>query len=246
MKRVLRRVPVILIVSGLAALLIRYSLNHGTFYYAGTLEATKVDISARLASNLESVNVQEGDKVKADELLIVLGCDDVKVLARLAQENYTRYVKLSRSGTSTPETLDLMRNRKEDADVRLTWCRLSSPLQGTVLSRYHEPGEWVLPGTKILTLANVRNLWAYIYVPQTRVAKLALGMKLKAYLPELNRRLFEGTIIKFNEQAEFTPKNVQTREERERLVFGVKISFNEANAEEILKPGMTVEVELPE
>lgn len=50
-------------------------------------------------------------------------------------------------------------------------------------------------------------------------------MKLKGYLPELNNRKFDGTIVKINDEAEFTPKNVQTRSERERLVFGVKVSF---------------------
>jgi HlyD family secretion protein len=70
-------------------------------------------------------------------------------------------------------------------------------------------------------------------------------MKLKGYLPELGNREFDGTILKINDEAEFTPKNVQTQAERERLVFGVKVSFRDANAEEILKPGMTIEVELP-
>ena len=69
---------------------------------------------------------------------------------------------------------------------------------------------------------------------------------LTGYLPELGDRKFEGIIVKINDEAEFTPKNVQTRTERERLVFGVKISFKETNADEILKPGMTIEVQLPE
>jgi HlyD family secretion protein len=127
----------------------------------------------------------------------------------------------------------------------MSWCTIRSPINGTVLSRYHEPGEWVVPGTKILTLANIRDIWAYIYVPQPEVAGLHPGMKLKAYLPEMNNRQFVGTILKINSEAEFTPKNVQTQAERTRLVFGVKVSFLGVNDEEILKPGMTVEVELP-
>lgn len=101
------------------------------------------------------------------------------------------------------------------------------------------------PGTKILTLGNIKDIWAYIYVPQPIVAKLSFGMKLKGYIPELNNRIFEGKILKINDEAEFTPKNVQTQSERERLIYGVKISFLESNQEEILKPGMTIEVELP-
>jgi HlyD family secretion protein len=103
----------------------------------------------------------------------------------------------------------------------------------------------VEPGTKLLTVANVKDIWAYIYVPQPDVFKLKPGEVLTAYLPEAGMRPFAGHILKINDEAEFTPKNVQTRAERERLVFGVKVSFLGANDAEVLKPGMTVEVELP-
>jgi HlyD family secretion protein len=216
------------------------------FRYAGTLEATDVDLSARLATAIDQIAVQEGEPVKRGQTLVTLGCEDVRVAARLARETYDRSLKLSKIGSVSAETMDQVRNRKEDIDVRLAWCSLQSPIDGKVLSRYHEPGEWVAPGTKILTVADVRNVWAYIYVPQPRIASLSPGMKLKGYLPEIGEREFEGVIAKINDEAEFTPKNVQTRSERERLVFGVKLSFRDANAELILKPGMTIEVELPE
>ncbi len=215
------------------------------FRYAGTLEATKVDLSARLAAAIDQVRVQEGDRVKAGDTLATLACEDYKIAARLAHENYDRSQKLSKIGSVSAETMDQVRKQKDDADVRLAWCSIASPIEGKVLSRYHEPGEWVTPGTKIVTLANIRDIWAYIYVPQPKVAKLSPGMKLKGYLPELGNREFDGAVLKINDEAEFTPKNVQTQAERERLVFGVKVSFRDANAEEILKPGMTIEVELP-
>lgn len=215
------------------------------FLYAGTLEATKVDLSARLAAAIDQVRVQEGDRVKQGETLVTLACEDYKIAARLAHENYDRSFKLSKIGSVSVETMDQVRDQRDDADVRLAWCSIESPIEGKVLSRYHEPGEWVTPGTKILTLANVRDIWAYIYVPQSLVAKLSPGMKLRGYLPELGNREFDGTIVKINDEAEFTPKNVQTQSERERLVFGVKVSFRDVNTEEILKPGMTIDVELP-
>jgi HlyD family secretion protein len=215
------------------------------FRYAGTLEATKVDLSARLPAAIDQVRVQEGDRVTEGETLIVFGCEDYKIAARLAHDNYDRYMALSKSGYVTQEIMDQLRNRKEDADARLEWCSIASPVNGKVLSRYHEPGEWMNPGTKILTIANIREIWAYIYVPQPLIARLSPGMKVKGYLPELNNREFDGVIMKINDEAEFTPKNVQTQAERERLVFGVKVSFRDSNAEETLKPGMTIEVVLP-
>src|SRR5581483_3077802 len=122
---------------------------------------------------------QEGDHVTQGQQLVALTCEEVKVEDDLATENYQRNLKLFRAGSASQEILDQMKNRKEDADVKLGWCSIKSPIHGTVLSRYHEPGEWVNPGTKLLTLANIRDIWAYIYVPQPDVSRLKPGMKLK-------------------------------------------------------------------
>jgi len=244
-KSVLKIILIGVGVAIVAAIAVKVLFFGGEFLYAGTLEATKVDLSARISSAITSVNVQEGDHVRDNQDLIVLACEDVKVASELANENYNRTVGLYQAGTASQDTMDQVKNRKDDTDVRLRWCSVRSPISGTVLSRYHEPGEWVNPGTKLLTLANIRDIWAYIYVPQPAVSRLKVGMTLKGYLPELNNREFDGKIIKINDEAEFTPKNVQTRSERERLVFGVKVSFLGANEQEILKPGMTIEVKLP-
>ncbi|MGA9033966.1 MAG: efflux RND transporter periplasmic adaptor subunit [Sulfuricaulis sp.] len=246
----MKRPPKKAIIPAVAAIVIgvaatTFFILEKPFRYAGTLEATKVDLSARLAAAIEQVRVHEGDRVKEGELLVTLACEDYKIAARLAHDNYDRSRKLSKIGSVSDETMDQVRRQKDDADVRLAWCSIASPIEGTVLSRYHEPGEWVGPGTKIVTLADIRDIWAYIYVPQPKIAQLSPGMKLKGYLPELGNREFDGTILKINDEAEFTPKNVQTQAERERLVFGIKVSFRDVNAEEILKPGMTIEVELP-
>ncbi|MDE2040364.1 MAG: efflux RND transporter periplasmic adaptor subunit [Elusimicrobia bacterium] len=215
------------------------------FLYAGTLEATKVDLSSRLNEPIAAVVPQEGDRVSKGEEVVRLLCDDVKVAAQLADVNYRRGLRLFHAGTIAPDAMDRVKNQKEESDVRLGWCSIRSPLNGTVLSRYHEPGELVGPGTKLLTLADIKDIWAYIYVPQPDVARLRAGEALTGYLPELGMRPFAGRIIKINDEAEFTPKNVQTRAERERLVFGVKVGFLGANEREILKPGMTMEIALP-
>ena len=136
-----------------------------------------------------------------------------------------------------------MKNKKEEADLKVSWCDIKSPLTATVLTKYHEAGEMVTPGTKLFTLADIKDIYAYIYVPQPRVADLRLQETITGYLPEMKGRTFEGTISWISEEAEFTPKNVQTQEERSRLVYAVKIALK--NDDEILKPGMTIEVSLP-
>jgi HlyD family secretion protein len=232
----------ILIGLGLAAKLIFFKTE---FYYAGTLEATKIDLSAQLPSTIQTVEVREGESIKKGQKLIALACEDIRIAHQLASENYERNLRLLKAGTASKEAYDQMKSRKLDADVRLGWCEISSPISGKVLSRYHEPSEWVNPGTKLLTLANIRDIWTYIYVPQPLVSRLKPGMKVIGRLPEFSNRTFLGDVLKINEEAEFTPKNVQTRSERQRLVFGVKVSFFGSNDDEILKPGMTIEIELP-
>jgi HlyD family secretion protein len=236
-------IAVLIIVIGIG---VQFLFFQSVFLYSGTLEATKVDLSARVSSAIGAVRVQEGDHVVKNQELAVLSCEDLKVASELANNNYRRTVGLYQTGTASQEAMDHVKNKKDDRDVQISWCSVRSPILGTVLSRYHEPGEWVNPGVKLLTLANIHDIWTYIYVPQTVVSTLKVGMKLTGYLPELNNRQFEGKIIKISDEAEFTPKNVQTRAERERLVFGVKVSFFESNDEEILKPGMTIEIKLPE
>jgi len=239
---------IILIGAGVAIVVtiaVKLLFFRGEFIYAGTLEATKVDLSARISSTISTIYVQEGDHVSLNQKLVALACEDVKVASELSNEVYHRTTGLYRAGTASQDTMDQVKNKKEDTDVRLGWCSVESPIPGVVLSRYHEPGEWVNPGTKLLTLANIRDIWTFIYVPQPDVSRLKVGMMLKGYLPELNNREFDGKIVKINDEAEFTPKNVQTRSERERLVYGVKVSFLGSNEQEILKPGMTIEVKLP-
>lgn len=236
-------IPALAILILCLALLARFTLFSPSFVYVGTVEVTKVDLPARVASVIASVPVREGDKVKPDQVVVELSCEDIKLSAKLANENYTRALRLFKVGSMPQETFDQVANRKQESDLKVGWCSIESPITGTVLARYKEPAEWVNPGTRILTLANLKQPWAYLYVPQPLVAKLSLGMKVIGRLPELNSSV-EGKIVWISDQAEFTPKNVQTRAERTRLVFAVKVDLDNSN--EILKPGMSVEVSLPD
>lgn len=211
-----------------------------SFPYAGTLEATRVDLASRLPSVVSSVEVREGEKIKAGQKLISLACEDVKLASALAHTHFNRAHKLHDAGTMPDEAFESAEHAKKEAELRLSWCEISSPLEGRVLTQYQEEGEWVYPGAKLLSLADLKKIWAYFYVPQKLMSRLKVGDKVVGIIPELDGKKFKGTIQKINDEAEFTPKNVQTKKERTRLIFGVKIAFE--NEEEILKPGMTIEV----
>jgi HlyD family secretion protein len=170
--------------------------------------------------------------------------DDIKLAAEIAERDYQRALKLRNSGSMPQESFDRIRFKRDDAALRASWCVINSPLDGTVIDRYHEPGELVNPSMKLLTLADLNHVYAYIYVPQTMLAHVQLDQKIQGVIPELGAKTVEGRVSHIRDQAEFTPKNVQTREERTRLVYGIKVSFD--NTDRVLKPGMTVEVKLLE
>jgi len=235
-----KKLPIVLLAVALAAFVFWRVTHQKEFRYAGTIEATEVDISSRLAAPISTIVPQEGDAVQLGAVIVGLDGADVQLAADQAERDYKRGVQLSRNGSLPAEALERLRFRRDDAVLRLSWCTIVSPLDGTVLRRYREPGEWVTPGQKVLTLADLRHLYAYVYVSAPVMEKLKLNQEVTAFLPFLSGRSIVGKIVHIRNEAEFTPKNVQTRTERERLVFGIKIAFD--NKDNLLKPGMSVEL----
>lgn len=237
------RISIIIAVLAVAGIVAFVAGRRSEFLYAGTVEATTVELSSRLMAVISQVKVNEGDEVKAGDVLVKLSGDDVQIAADQAERDYKRAAQLLSSGSIDKASYDLIKYKRDDANLRLSWCSVYSPIVGTVITRYHEPGEMVSPGTKLLMLEDLSKVWAYIYVAHDTLVKLKVGMPVNGVVGESNTKTIPGAIIKINEEAEFTPKNVQTRKERTRLVYGIKISFD--NLDKFLKPGMTVEIKLP-
>jgi HlyD family secretion protein len=212
------------------------------FRYAGTVEAREVNVPARVSSAIAKVAVDEGDAVKKGHALVELDCEDYKLAASIADRDFRRSEQLYKSGSMPFDAYDRNRNKRDLASLNIDWCAIASPINGVVLARLHEPGEWASPGLALMTLADLDELYAYVYVPQTLLHKLRPGDQVSAYLPEAGDAARRGRIAFVRPEAEFTPKNVQTREERTRLVFGVKILLE--NADRVLKPGMPIEIVL--
>lgn len=237
------KIIVIVVVLLLAiAIAVKFIFFRKEFLYAGTLEVTKVDVPARVNAVVLERIVDEGDHVKKDQTLLTFLCDDIAVQRDIINIDYNRADKLYKSGSSSKEVYDQMKSKKDDIDLKVSWCVVKSPVSGTVLNKYHEKGEMVNPGERLFTLGDVKEIYAWVYVPQPLVAQLKLGQELNGYIPELDMKQFPGRITVISSEAEFTPKNVQTREERTRLVYGIKVKFS--NDKEILKPGMTIEVKI--
>ena len=118
---------------------------------------------------------------------------------------------------------------------------LESPAAGVVTAKLIDAGEVVAPRTPIVVVTDLDHAWANVYVDEPLVPRLKLGDKV-VLVTDAGQRL-EGSISFISPKAEFTPRNVQTAEERSRLVYRIKVTTD--NREGILKSGMPVEAELP-
>jgi HlyD family secretion protein len=127
--------------------------------------------------------------------------------------------------------------RKSLADAKLT-----APVGGIVTSRLVDPGEMVAPRTPVVVITDLDRAWANVYVDEPVVPRLALGQPI-TLVTDAGQRL-EGKITFISPKAEFTPRNVQTAEERTKLVYRIKVTTD--NRQGILKSGMPVEAELPQ
>ncbi len=238
-----RILPILLLLAGGGGFY-AYKRAHPDFTYAGTIEAEQVDVQPGVASPIATLAVQEGERVAAGQRLAELSCPDIRVAAGQAMSDFNRNQSLYAAGSLAAAGFDRSRYASRDAQVKLAWCDIAAPISGTVIAVYRRPGEWARPGQALLTLADLSQVHAYVYVPQGLLARLKLGDSIDCSLPELPGRAFKGRIAYIRPEAEFTPKNVQTREERARLVYGVKLRFD--NADGVLKPGMSIEADLPE
>jgi HlyD family secretion protein len=122
------------------------------------------------------------------------------------------------------------------AEAMLAQTRIAAPSDGRVTLRNAEPGEVVTPGFPILRIADLSRVRLRVYVPQPQIGLVKIGQRAAVSVDSFPDRTFPGVVTEIAEKPEFTPKNVQTREERAKLVFGVKIEVENPAGE--LKPGM--------
>jgi HlyD family secretion protein len=119
-------------------------------------------------------------------------------------------------------------------------CVLRAPRAGYVQTRNFEPGELVMPGSHVISLVDTREVRATFYLPNAELAAAQPGLEVELVADAYPDRRFTGTIQHVAASAEFTPRNVQTREDRDRLVYAVEVRVD--NPDNALRPGMPVEV----
>jgi len=126
-------------------------------------------------------------------------------------------------------------------NLQLSKFIVTAPWEGVILTRSAEVGQTALPGATLIEVGRLDQLELTVYLPEEKFGLLVPGQTVQVRVDTYPNRVFEGTVLRMANEAEFTPTNVQTKEDRTRLVYAVVISLD--NPELALKPGMIADVE---
>ncbi len=198
-----------------------------------------------------------------DRLLTTQAAKDVlegRARVRVTQERYDRaldyynsllsgdqslQVKVAESNVSQAEAgLKQAQAALSVIDVQLEKTIVKAPVDGIILARNIEVGETIAPNAVVLTVGQLENVNLTVYIPETEYGKVKLNEKVSIQVDSFPDETFTGAVVYISDQAEFTPRNVQTMEGRRTTVYAVKIDV--PNPDLKLKPGMPADVTFEE
>ena len=181
---------------------------------SGRLEATEVDVASELGGVLATRPVQEGDRVQRGQILATF---DTDLLDQQIQ---------SAPDTATRMRLQLQRDRQT----------LRAPLDGWVVRTSFEAREVVPPGVPVVVVADWRTLTLKVYLPEDQFARIGIGQPASVSVDAYEKDTFSGKVTSIASDAEFTPRDMQTQEDRVKSVYAIKLRV--PNPDLRLKPGM--------
>lgn len=253
---------------------------------SGVFETTEVIVSAKATGEIISLNVEEGQNVKCNEMLglidtLQLSLHDQQLAANQSaadskrldanrqvasirqqisnlQKEKKRFSDLLAANAATQKQVDdigyqievLQRQlaatqeqigsnnqsagnqsmgikaQRAQTEDQIRKAHITSPITGTVLTKYAEQGEYATPGRALFKVGDISRmrLRAYITAPQLTTLKVGQKVKVFADMGETESKAYEGTVEWISDKAEFTPKTIQTRDERANLVYAIKVA----------------------
>jgi len=272
MKKRLIVVGILLAAGVSAALVYRlaHSPEQGVLVLSGNVEVTEVNVGFKLPGRVQALFTDEGRSVKKGDKIAALdgaeyetqvaqsraALQNVKAQLDQAKREYDRAEMLFHEGAISQQSIDGAKTSYEvtvsqvqqanaalrNAGVKLNDTIIYAPLSGIVLKKNVEEGETVSSGTPIVTIGDLENTWIKVYVKEDKLGFTKLGQQVEVKTDTYPDKRYPGLVTFISSEAEFTPKAVQTQEERVKLVFGVKVSVQNMNDE--LKPGMPADVKI--
>ena len=250
--------------AAIAFILKERNANSRIIKASGNIEGDDVRISFRVTGQIIELLTDEGKVIRRGDIVARLNKDELsKVQAeaeaalklaeyqyKLDYDDYIRAENLLKAGAISAQQRDAAKTRMDTdsanikqlraslelANTKLGWADLASPLDGYVLVKSALPGEVVQPGSPVFTAVNLDDLWVTAYINETDLGKVKLGQKAYVETDTYRGKKYDGRVSFISSQTEFTPKYIQTNEERVKYVYRIKVRVDNSSLD--LKPGM--------
>ena len=231
---------------------------------SGNIEGDDVRISFRVEGQIEELLTDEGMVIKKGDPVAKLKTDELSKIRdnaaaalkvaeyeyALAKVDYERAENLLAAGATTTQKRDAAKTKADSlrseieklkasldlAQTRLDFTNLLSPLDGYVLVKSSLPGEVVQIGAPVFTAVDLDNIWVTAYINETDLGRVKLGQKADVETDTYRGKKYSGRVSFISSQTEFTPKFIQTSEERVKYVYRIKVKVDNSSLD--LKPGM--------
>ncbi len=236
-------------------------------YYVGYIDSTQLFLKKlQLQATRKAVNVRKPDiaiQISATKEQIAKAQIEKKRIENLLQSNAATQKQLDDADSQLKvlqRTLDAQINslsasvnslNEESAtyeiqiaqiEDQLAKCRIINPIEGTVLNKYAEEKEIATPGKPLYKIADTQHLFLRAYVVSDQLEKVKLGQNARVFIRTGKEdKTYPGKLVWISDKAEFTPKTIQTKDERQNLVYAVKIAVE--NADGLIKIGMYGDVD---
>jgi HlyD family secretion protein len=235
-----------------------------TIKVSGNIEATETRLSFQVPGKISKLLVDEGYYIKKGQVTAVLDKEELTKIKEQAEANleqaqsdytlrekdYTRYNELLKDDAVSVQDrdtalnnfqvakagLDAAKKALDLANIRLGYADLTSTVDGFVIVKSAEAGEVVQAGSPVFTVADMNDIWLTAYIREADLGRVHLNQSVNIKTDSYPGKIYPGRISFISEESEFTPKYIQTTEERVKLVYRIKIDVTNTNYE--LKPGM--------
>jgi HlyD family secretion protein len=213
--------------------------------------ARKQDVGTQLASLEEQLAYQQREKTRIEKLIAakagnVKQLDDINAQILIIQKQIVAAKdNLEKNNQGVSDNTGLVEAQIAAINDQLSKAYIKSPVVGTVLVKYAEAGEVTAMGRPLFKIADLENLYLRAYITSAQLTQIQLDQKVIVYsdFGEKERREYNGVITWISSEAEFTPKTIQTKDERANLVYAIKILVKNDG---YLKIGMYGEVRFDE
>lgn len=224
--------------------------NSGALSGSGTVEDEETNVSPLTSGRIVEARVAEGEHVKKGDVLFVLDASVARNQLKQAQEAEraarVNYHETRDDSDSTDAEIAAAKAQYEQAKVSVSsakvlvsYATVTSPVDGIASSVPVDAGEIGSAGQTLAVISDPTHLKVSVYVSETEIGRVKVGDKATLSTDSSNRT-FDGQVTFIASQAEFTPANIETKDQRVKLVYEVRVSVTDTSG--TLKPGMPVDV----